>query len=225
VQGLRNSSGVAAEILKQKPDLLLLQEAGSLNGLTKSALSDWHIAGPFGDVVIASKYPFDRISGLTLPPMNNKPCYIRCELTVSGHRLVVYSVHLPTPRHGLTALMERGEEGSDDWRHNINTRMSYSALVSARVRNEIGPRLIGGDLNAPSSSLVVRMLEGNTLTDAFERAGKGYGYTYGHALKFRHSYVRIDHLLASSEWHPVACWAGDADGSDHRPVIADYVIE
>jgi len=84
---------------------------------------------------------------------------------------------------------------------------------------------VAGDFNAPVQSIVCRKLMRHGLTDAFSTAGQGYGYSFGHELRLvAHSYVRLDHILASRHWRVERCWTGGADASDHRPVIADLVL-
>ena len=60
------------------------------------------------------------------------------------------------------------------------------------------------------------------LRDAFASAGRGYGYTYGHTLRPRFSFLRIDHILVSPDFavrdEPASAVT---TRPDHRPVIAD----
>ena len=92
------------------------------------------------------------------------------------------------------------------------------------IRSLQGPVIIGGDLNAPPSSLVIRHLEQSGLTDAFTEAGWGYGYTYGHSMRLHQSYLRIDHIMLTPDFFVKSARVGGASGSDHRPVIADVIL-
>ena len=59
------------------------------------------------------------------------------------------------------------------------------------------------------------------LRDAFATAGRGWGHTYGHRMRPRFSFLRIDHVLVSDDVEVVRAFTGGKDASDHRPVIAD----
>jgi len=84
--------------------------------------------------------------------------------------------------------------------------------------------IVGGDLNAPPASLASRTLTDSGLVDAFAAGGRGYGYTFGHSLRLRRSFLRLDRILVSRHFAVVAAHVGSATGSDHRPVIADLVL-
>ena len=68
---------------------------------------------------------------------------------------------------------------------------------------------------------MLRRLRSTRLQDAFGAAGRGYGYTYGHTLRPRWSYMRLDHILFSRDFVALDSRAGSAVGSAHRPVVAD----
>jgi endonuclease/exonuclease/phosphatase (EEP) superfamily protein YafD len=81
--------------------------------------------------------------------------------------------------------------------------------------------VVGGDLNAPDASAAIQALLAIGLRDAFATAGRGWGHTYGHRLRPRFSFLRIDHILVSDDVTVVRAFTGGKDASDHRPVIAD----
>ena len=98
------------------------------------------------------------------------------------------------------------------------------------LQTEQGPVIVAGDLNAPEASLVCATLKEAGLRDAFSEGGTGYGYTYGHLLFknrlpwLRISWMRIDHIMLNSRFSAQRCWTGSGQASDHRPVIADLVL-
>ena len=83
------------------------------------------------------------------------------------------------------------------------------------------PLVLGGDLNAPDASATMQALFAIGLRDAFATAGRGWGHTYGHRMRPRFSFLRIDHVLVSDDVEVVRAFTGGKDASDHRPVIAD----
>ena len=114
--------------------------------------------------------------------------------------------------------------------NNVEARFTQAQALSEYLRQEIGPVIVAGDLNSPDDSRVCATLRSAGLHDAFAQGGKGYGYTYGHFLlqhrlpAFDFSWMRIDHIMMSSQFQSRRCWTGTGKASDHRPVIADLVL-
>ena len=82
------------------------------------------------------------------------------------------------------------------------------------------PVLFGGDFNAPANDVVPHQL-GPDLIDAFAVAGTGWGDTYHR----RFPILRIDRLYATRQLLPVRCHTITTRHSDHRMVVADFVVK
>jgi endonuclease/exonuclease/phosphatase (EEP) superfamily protein YafD len=82
------------------------------------------------------------------------------------------------------------------------------------------PTLFGGDFNAPASDIVHRQLALD-FVDAFATAGTGWGNTYHR----RFPILRIDHLYATRHFTPVRCRSVTTRNSDHRMVVADFLLK
>lgn len=82
------------------------------------------------------------------------------------------------------------------------------------------PTLFGGDFNAPASDIVHRQLA-RDFVDAFSTAGTGWGDTYHR----RFPILRIDHIYATRHFTPVRCRAVTTRNSDHRMVVADFLVK
>ena len=221
----RLSEAVRDEIASANPDLLLLQDAGYFpaTGL-QSYLSGWNQFST-NQYLIASRHPLTALEQPPFPPPDKEGGFLMATLQWGDTRVRVGSVHLRTPRSGLTALKEREGDSREKFQANCAYRLLQARTVAARLRTETGPLVMAGDLNAPVQSLACQALFQTGLRDAFSAAGWGYGYTYGHTLRPGLSYVRIDHILVSPHWRVERCWAGGAEGSDHRPVIADLSLQ
>ena len=232
--GKRDLSAIMEEITRQKPDLLLLQDSnGLMNGEERRVLPLRHFLEDrdkenrslraVRQFVFASKIPYDRPH---TPALVNSDAhtYYKTKVMVGSTVVTVYDVHLLTPRNGLTAVKTEAEEGISTFEDNVAVRLHEVRVLAELIRQEEGPVIVAGDFNAPDASMVVQIMKEAGLHDAFIEAGKGYGYTYGHDLRFRHSYMRIDHIFLSKHWRAVHCWTGTAEGSDHRPVIADLIL-
>jgi endonuclease/exonuclease/phosphatase (EEP) superfamily protein YafD len=78
--------------------------------------------------------------------------------------------------------------------------------------------VIAGDFNLPVESAIYRQHWGR-FRNAFSETGFGAGFTK-HTRLFG---VRIDHILSSKDVDPVRSFVGKDVGSDHVPLIADFV--
>ena len=225
------------EIDAGNPDILMLQDANesvAARLLPRSAtpVTDAPVAAlpgqryryQHGQFVIASRYPLRDCAPGSMRAGAHSPFYVRCRADVNGVRVELFSVHLQTPRQALNATRREPLEGVDDLEQNAALRLSQAADLEEAVRAARGTVIVGGDLNAPQPSLVVRRLLDAGLRDAFATAGFGYGYSYGQALRPGFPFLRIDHILASAGIGVAGSHVGGADASEHRPVIADLLL-
>ncbi|GAC1469433.1 MAG: endonuclease/exonuclease/phosphatase family protein [Isosphaeraceae bacterium] len=207
---------------REKVDLLCLQEAGGRNSPLLKMLADggWHLSR---HGAIASRWPMTSESPeypTSWAPRRRFTSHLE-SLRVqppSGFVFQVASVHLPTVREGIEDFLTRfdtaGLRLQSDW-----WRLELSRVLGALLQGDHPPLLIGGDFNMPADDSTMAALR-LSYRFAFEEAGWGYGYT----RPAQASWVRIDHILASPEWHVSACWIGPDLGSDHLPILAEFVL-
>lgn len=81
------------------------------------------------------------------------------------------------------------------------------------------PVLIGGDFNSAATDAVHHPLR-YEYQDAFATAGSGWGNTYQRRLPI----LRIDVLYANRYFTPVRCKVVTTCHSDHRMVVADFLM-
>ncbi|MFN3649684.1 MAG: endonuclease/exonuclease/phosphatase family protein [Armatimonadota bacterium] len=215
-----DSPAVDRELRRLAPDLVCLQESGAPPQLPPLLRSGWHLAGISG-CIVASRYPLAEISVRSLRGGPEWRRYVRCRVLAPRGAVTLYNLHLDTPRDSLAAVLRRGPAALPQLQEEAGARVFRAAAIAEELRAERGPVLIAGDFNAPARSLVHRTLRGAGFRDAFAERGRGYGYTYGHATRLGHSFVRIDHILVSPALEVERCWTGSPDGSDHRAVVAD----
>lgn len=224
---------LAREVALHRPDILVTQDNHGISHAQGAVV--WSAAQAFGmphafaidQYVVASRYPLRDCALGRLDDRGLAQAYVRCVVDVNGAALDVVSAHFESPRSGLNAARREGLEGAGDWRQNFDDRLAQAQALARdlRVRRSgARPLIVAGDLNAPESSPVIRALLGLGLRDAFSSAGRGYGFSYGHALRPGFSFLRIDHVLVSGEIGVVDAFAGGAQASDHRPVIADLLL-
>jgi len=218
------------EVARQRPDLLVMQDAGDLTAARSNApIAQSIFAGrnvfSHDEYIVVSRYPLRDCRAGDLSFRGRPHTYVRCIVVVDGSEIELFTAHLLSPRHGLNATRHQGAKGIDDWQQNFEDRLSQSRTLAGDVAKREHPLIVAGDLNAPETSPVIRTLLERGLRDAFSSAGRGYGYTHGHATKLAISFLRIDHILVSPEIGVVDAFAGGKEGSEHRPVIADLLLK
>jgi len=219
------------EVARHRPDLLVMQDAGDLTaartgtpGIAQSIFAERHVFS-HDQYIVVSRYPLRDCRAGDLSFRGQPHSYVRCLVAIDGTDVELFTAHLLSPRRGLNATRREGAEGIDDWQRNFEDRLSQSRTLAADVAKRDHPLILAGDLNAPETSPVIRTLLDRGLRDAFASAGRGYGYTHGHSTMLSISFLRIDHILVSPEIGVVDAFAGDKEASEHRPVIADLLIQ
>lgn len=222
---------IGAEIERHDPDLILLQDAQTLENETenrsvkelKSALRGRAVFA-FGEYIMASRFPMRDCHDEDLSYGTHERRYVRCTVRAHGIDIDVVTAHFISPREGLNATRSEHLGGLDEWRDNFEHRIEQSRKVALGVTRRPRPMIVAGDLNASETSPVVRALIATGLRDAFSSAGFGYGYTHGHSLRLGFSFLRLDHILVSADIGVHDSYVGEPDASDHRPVIADLWV-
>ena len=219
------------EVAQQHPDLLVMQDADELIAarriaptIAQSMFEGRHIFSR-DQYIVVSRYPLSDCRAGDLSFRGQPHSYVRCLVMVEGKPIELFTAHLLSPRRGLNATRREGAEGIDDWQRNFEDRLSQARTLAGDVARRQHPLIVAGDLNAPETSPVIRTLLDRRLRDAFSSAGRGYGYTHGHSTMLSVSFLRIDHILVSPEIGVVDAFAGGEDASEHRPVIADLLLQ
>lgn len=208
----------APDLAAWAPDIVLLQDAYphqvrqialALYGakgaycarVSNGIVSRWQIQGE-----IAHPTPRDQQATLTLP---------------DGSAVTVVNVHLASAATDLRFWRR------STWReHRINRalRLQELALVQQVLTRTTDfpntPTLFGGDFNSAASDIVLRQFD-RDFVDAFSAVGTGWGDTYHR----RFPILRIDHLFATRHFTPVRCHTVVSRHSDHRMVVADFVLQ
>ena len=230
LKAMHREDGIAAlarEVGTHDPDVLVMQDANWWTE-TRAETSYWaapvfglRYAYAVGQYVIASRFALHDCATGHMDYRGERQRYVHCMVELPGHAVHVVTAHFESPRSGLIAARRDGIDGVFEWRRNYEDRHTQATELAHDLANSPRPLIVAGDLNAPVSSSVIRTLLDIGLRDAYSCAGRGYGYSYGQALKWGFSFLRIDHILVSPEFVVEDSFAGGGDASDHRPVIAD----
>lgn len=215
--GRHGADLVAAEIRRANPDLVQFQDSSGLtNSAVGGALAGYTVRVD-GQYIVASKYPISEITSCDDTVLGMQHHVTRVWMRLGRTGVAVYDVHLISPRTGLVAIRH------DDIRaivHNTLIRIDQARRLAWYLSGEHGPLIVTGDFNSPVQGLALRCETGLGLRDAFEQAGRGYGYTYGQDTRVGRPYVRIDHILVSRHFTVTDCWTGGSRASEHSPVCA-----
>ena len=203
-----NVSEVATALRILKPDVLLLQEVWLPSHIEaiEAELPDFQFRGDRtwfdGDgVYVGTKLK-------SSPGLSPRPRYAATALLLgSNSETLVVSVH-GTKRHGISP---------STFQETLRVQRQQCNDLMHRVRESDSSLLVGGDFNAPVGG-TFSGIEKSGLHDAFEKAGRGYGYTFPSILPM----IRLDRVLYSPDiLEPLDCFVEDV-GSDHLAVVADF---
>ena len=195
---------VARVVLKEKPDILFMQEiteedAGELIRLMSGTYADplSFIADDHYGLIL-SRYT-------VISRLQKGDGSLAADIFLPEGRIRVWNVHL---QKSLSS-----------------TDIQYKLVeqLAERVGKEDGPVLVAGDFNATVLNgpyVVIR----NQLDNAFEKVGFGFGFTFPSPARrsgILTPFMRIDHIFYNSRFTAHQAYVvHDAGGSDHYPVVA-----
>jgi hypothetical protein len=173
---------------------------------------------PHALALAGQPFPIRTVEKLGKYSMDPTGLVRRYELETPAGIVTIFSLHLASPRLGLSRIAEKGEDGAMSMEANSELRRQQSEFIAGQAGKVTGPLLLAGDFNIPPESVLFRSIWSG-YTDAFSAAGWGWGHTF----VTRFVRVRIDHILLGNGWQCSRCWVGPFIGSPHRPLLADVV--
>ncbi|BDI29184.1 hypothetical protein CCAX7_12350 [Capsulimonas corticalis] len=215
---------VARGVRAQHPDIVCFQEAGDyfyVSGPQGAGLiadlPEYHFVRA-GEIIVASRWPVRKLAEAPLPPGQATRPALCVSVDIGGRPCTVVAVHLlpsELERHLIHACIPLDAYAR---RFAAMRRGQDDALLPV-MRALPGPKILCGDFNAQPPATSCRRLT-DIYPDAFEAAGRGYGYT----LKATTPVERIDHILTSRDLTVRNCWVPSLIASDHRAVVADVTL-
>jgi len=223
---------IAPFINAEDPDFVALDECGQVRYF--QGLYPTRFVRNVGQFLFISKVPINSAASLDWPRWLGSPVAAVFNVNWQGQDLDIYAVHLPTPRNDFAKLSGLGilkELAGRNRRRSDN--MSFSEAMTARVQlahdfaavlaSEPRPFIAMGDFNMPPDGYVHRVISWG-LTDCFEQAGRGFGFTFPcdthNPLTLGGPWLRIDYVLAGPGWNANDCRVEPDRRSKHRALVA-----
>lgn len=214
-----NVSGGIADVIESfvdeaDPDVVLLQDVNPgnvirLNDAFKSRYP--FVAINMRD--LRAWVTFSRLPFVEPPYRDGDAGYQRLTVEVEGQPLTIYNVHLRSP---IRQPRRRGIY------FNFDARGAQLGLLRAAAAQRSGDVLLMGDFNLTEwSDLYPRIVAG--YVDAHRARGWGFGFTRDAMGEI--PIARIDYAFSSANLRPLSIrtWNYSA-GSDHRPLLAEFVL-
>ncbi|MBN7812869.1 endonuclease/exonuclease/phosphatase family protein [Algoriphagus sp. H41] len=152
---------------------------------------------------------------------------IFADIQVGNDTLRIYNTHLESMAIETGSLNDY-DRAKQVYRQTLGklhrgslARAQQLSILYEHIGNSPHPVILMGDLNEVPYSFVYFKLS-EKLDNAFEKAGRGFEFTYNRILFF----LRIDHIFADPSLRPVYFDTHrEVDYSDHYPVTATFTWE
>jgi vancomycin resistance protein VanJ len=212
--------GALQKVVVHQPDIVLVQEsplAEELAAVARELFGDEAkvVRGPDASILARGDVTTVEV------PAPYRENFVHARVTIDGRATNVISLRLyPCP-------VRIDVWSSDCWKSYEANRVTRRRQLE-RVANYVStlpedePLIVGGDFNCPPGDAVLWLLEPR-LTDAFTVAGRGWGATIIDIAGV--SMIRIDQIWTSRQLTATKVFAAPALPSDHRMVVADFLVE
>jgi endonuclease/exonuclease/phosphatase (EEP) superfamily protein YafD len=214
--GVAKPADVLALVEEHQVDVVFLQECRNVDLWARQFGPDWQVRAQ-AEFIVAARHPLTDLEPLLIEnaPPGARHFAARCQLSTALGSVNLVALHTYSPRRGLAAIRHREPNALQTLERNTQRRAREASAVASWCASLRGPTIIAGDFNQAAGSSAFAAHWGR-YSDAFSVAGIGWGATF----YSRWHGVRIDHVLVSTAWQPVACWPARDVGSAHRPLIA-----
>jgi len=224
----RGNAVLNALVRQASPDLVALQ--GCWGEVRVEWPPGWHVERQ-GEMLIASRFPlYNAQSVLGRHPPHRWPrvSLLDCVVDWPSGPFRFVSVHLPSPHHGISQVLDRETVIDPSRRDALDDAVAVRRQASEEASNWASglsePLVLAGDFNMPVESPIYRNCWAR-FSNAFSRSGFGFGYTEWPTVGAWRFGIRIDHVLTGRGWRARRSWVGPDVGSDHLPLVCDLMWE
>jgi endonuclease/exonuclease/phosphatase family metal-dependent hydrolase len=162
-----------ALLLGADADVFVLQACASNRAMEPVDLEGWHFRRD-NELFCASRYPFHLVKVIGEHSAGRKGAVARYDLETPAGLIHLFSLHLATPRNGLSAALAHDPEAVAAVEANSERRRLESENIRRELEQVSGSVLIAGDFNTPTESSIFHRYWGE-YADAFSTAGWGFG--------------------------------------------------
>lgn len=226
-EGRFDATRFATLLTDTAADLVALQECPQ--ELELPLPRGWHGCRQRG-LAVFSRFPVRCVGTVQVRQPNEQwpgTHLLHAEVTTPWGPLAFCSLHLPSPRFGLQAVLDRHTLLRPSRKGLLEQQTRARWLAATEVKKYLDgldiPLLVVGDFNTPQESRLYGAVWGG-YANAFATTGRGYGWTQRVQVKGLPFGARIDHVLAGAGLTPLMCELGPDLGSDHLPLIADIAV-
>ncbi|WP_347250569.1 endonuclease/exonuclease/phosphatase family protein [Zoogloea sp.] len=226
------------------PDVVALQDARGRSGhyRTDPAYAVFREVREEGEFVLLSRAMVLQQGALTgqnfQDPLGRPVPYgARWVIDWHGRPVAIYNVHFPSPRRHLgspgfgrmlpqlAALVYGGDSQMDAyWRW----RVDLAEDLAARLRRELLPWILLGDMNTPPRGVIHSLLL-STGEDLHLKVGGGFGHTFpgdtSNPLALAQPWMRLDYVFSDRKsWEARWIRLEEAARSQHLPLAAELIM-
>lgn len=222
---------------REDPDVIALQEVNNRKAEVCRVFSGYRFSG-IDQFPLLSKYPILEGRPVSLGVRNRRePCAGRFEVDYNGRRIVIFNVHLPTPRWLLATVWQQprallpeifAKQYPDLCKRVVRgweDRVSQIDELIGILKNERHPLIVVGDFNMPPHGTSYPKMV-NFMIDAFTVRGRGFGFTFPGDVKSPESiiapWIRLDYQFVGPEWSTNYFRLEPATGAQHRATVARF---
>jgi vancomycin resistance protein VanJ len=187
----------------------------------------WYIVA-HDEFLLASRFPVVEQEYIGRPRNAAELAGIRYTLELPDRKVQIFNLHLESPRTGFEAVLDSRTLIDLSQIPLLNAVIEARAVESARTSQWIarfaGAKIVVGDFNMPAESAIYDR-DWSPLANAFSTAGWGFGFTKNTDVRGWNFGTRIDHVLWDGSWRCPRSWVAADVGSDHLPLLADFVFQ
>ncbi|MFM2081745.1 MAG: hypothetical protein RL380_436 [Verrucomicrobiota bacterium] len=236
--GQRKAGTIQSFLDATDADVMVFQEALVREKPFQISNPNYRVAHA-GEFSCASKSPI--LASAVVPGLefDGRAIAAWFELKHQGKPVVIYSVHMPTPRAYLLDLRGRGfleEANRGGGLFNEDIRAEYQYYWTNRFKlmrgliqvltNDTRPKIICGDFNIPDHGRLYAIMA-HEFVDAFASAGQGYGQTFpGDArvpIAGYRPWLRLDYQFCDADhWRPADSYVEPLKRVQHLGLVTSY---
>ncbi len=208
----------------ENPDVFVLQDSWNHKKAISSENPTYYVSSQ-GEFLLASRYEIKN-SGFVPDLRYRQPIAAWFEIDFHGTPVIIYNVHMPTPRQDVMRLGGRGllsgaRRGA--YKDSLEKRNQLALDLLEVLKNEKRRFVVAGDFNMPETGFL-RRCYADHLTDCFAEKGKGYGFTFPgstwNPLTLFGPWLRIDYIFASKDWKPLSFRVEPRQPAQHLSISA-----